>query len=220
MVGGSRKEELDALRVEVNSFLNSVERYNSNNLPKFERYVQLQVSENSYDLEANLAILKLYQFFPNLYKSEVVSWILLKALTNLPHTDFGLCRCLLGPGQLEDMHILRIAYLANLLELCQFKKFWQEKTQDANLISQISGFDDSVRKLVCHVVNITYQTVDKSALKELLGGISDAELRSWIAKNGWKEEPNNMVYISNQEEHVKTKNITEKITFDTVSVVM
>lgn len=50
--------------------------------------------------------------------------------------------------------------------------------------------------------------------------LADAELRSWIAKNGWKEEPNNMVYISNQEEHVKTKNITEKITFDTVSVVM
>nr|QBH73280.1 eukaryotic translation initiation factor 3 subunit K [Isotomurus palustris] len=220
MVGGSRKEELDALRVEVNGFLNSVERYNSNNLPKFERYVQLQVSENSYDLEANLAILKLYQFFPNLYKPEVVSWILLKALTNLPHTDFVLCRCLLGPGQLEDMHILRIAYLANLLELCQFKKFWQEKSQDANLISQISGFDDSVRKFICHVVNITYQTVDKTALKELLGGITDADLRSWIAKNSWKEEPNNMVFISNQEEHVKTKNITEKITFDTVSVVM
>lgn len=50
--------------------------------------------------------------------------------------------------------------------------------------------------------------------------ILDAELKSWIAKNGWKEEPNNMVYISNQEEHVKTKNITEKITFETVSVVM
>lgn len=48
----------------------------------------------------------------------------------------------------------------------------------------------------------------------------DADLRSWVAKNGWKEEPNNMVFISNQEEHVKTKNITEKVTFDTVSVVM
>jgi len=85
-------------------------RYNSNNLPKFERYVQLQVSENSYDLEANLAILKLYQFFPNLYKPEVVSWILLKALTNLPHTDFVLCRCLLGPGQVARSFLIVIFY--------------------------------------------------------------------------------------------------------------
>jgi translation initiation factor 3 subunit K len=76
--------------------------------------------------------------------------------------------------------ILRIAYLANLLELCQFKKFWQEKSQDANLISQISGFDDSVRKFVCHVVNITYQTVDKTALKELLGGITGMSLPCFV----------------------------------------
>jgi len=220
MVGGTRREDLEALKAEINSFLTSVERYNSNNLPKFERYVQLQISENAYDLEANLAILKLYQFFPNLYKPEIVCWILLKSLTNLPNTDFVLCRCLLGPGQLDDLNIARIAYLANLLELCQFKRFWQEKSQDSSLISQIAGFDDSVRKFVCHVVNITYQTVDKTVLKELLGGITDADLRSWIAKNGWKEEPNNMVFIANQEEHVKTKNITETISFDTVSVVM
>jgi translation initiation factor 3 subunit K len=220
MVGGSRREEVDALRTEVTMFLSTVERYNSNNLPKFERYVQLQVSENLYDLEANLAILKLYQFFPNLYKPDILYWILLKAISNLPHTDFVLCRCLLGPVQLEDSNVMRINYLANLLEHCQFKKFWMEKAQDANLISQISGFDDAIRKFVCHVVNITYQSVDKAVLKEILGNITDADLKSWVAKNGWKEEPNNMVYISNQEEHVKTKNITEKITFETVSVVM
>lgn len=74
--------------------------------------------------------------------------------------------------QLEDLNIARIAYLANLLELCHFKRFWQEKAQDANLISQITGFDDAVRKFVCHVVNITYQSMDKTVLKELLGGIT------------------------------------------------
>lgn len=67
---------------------------------------------------------------------------------------------------------MRINYLANLLEHCQFKKFWSEKAQDANLISQISGFDDAIRKFVCHVVNITYQSVDKAVLKEILGNIT------------------------------------------------
>jgi translation initiation factor 3 subunit K len=219
MVGG-RREEIEELRAEINTFLNTVERYNSSNLPKFQRYVELQVTDNFYDLEANLAVLKLYQFFPHLYQPEIVNMILLKALTNLPHTDFVLCRCLLGPSQMEDLSILRIAYLANLLELCQFKKFWQERAQDQLLISHITGFDDSIRKFICHVVNITYQTIDRGVLKELLGGVPDAELRSWIAKNGWKEEPSGMVFIQSQEDLVKTKNITEKITFDTVSVVM
>jgi translation initiation factor 3 subunit K len=217
MAGGN--EEAESLRAEVNQWLSTVERYNANNLPAFERYVELQVSENLYDLEANLAILKLYQFFPQLYKAEIACWILLKAIANLPHTDFVLCKCLLGPGQLDDLNIVRITYLANLLELCQFKSFWQEKTKDQNLISQIAGFDDSIRKFVCHVVNITYQSIDKAILKDLLGNITDAELKSWMAKNGWKED-HGTIYIANQEDIIKTKNITEKITFDTVSVVM
>jgi len=216
MVGG--REEVEKLRDQITEFLSTVERYNSNNLPTFQRYVELQVSENFYDLEANLAVLKLYQFFPNLYSQEIASWILLKALNNLPNTDFVLCRCLLGPSQLEDAVIVRITYLANLLELCQFKKFWEEKIHDQVMISHIIGFDDCIRKFVCHVVNITYQTVDKAVLKELLGNITDAELRSWIAKNRWKEEPNGMIFISNQEDNIKTKNISEKITFETVSV--
>jgi len=73
---------------------------------------------------------------------------------------------------MEDLSVRRIAYLANLLEICQFKRFWIEKFEDDSLISQISGFDDSIRKFVCHVVNITYQSIDKSILKELLGNVS------------------------------------------------
>jgi len=120
MVGSSRRDEAEELKIQVNEWLSTVERYNANNLPTFERYVELQVSENLYDLESNLGILKLYQFFPQLYKPEVVCWILLKAITNLPHTDFVLCRCLLGVGQAEDFNVMRITYLANLLEQCQF----------------------------------------------------------------------------------------------------
>jgi len=212
--------EIEDLRDEIYGYLDSIERYNSSNLPKFQRYVELQVAENFYDKEANLAILKLYQFFPNLYDPEIVCWILLKAITNLPHSDFVLCRCLLGAAQLEDLHIRRIVYLANLLEVCQFKKFWEEKKGDEQLLSQIVGFDDSIKKFISHVVHITYQTIEASALKELFGGIPDAELKSWIAKNGWKEDQNGMVFILNQEDLIKTKNITEKITFDTLTFVV
>lgn len=37
----------------------SVHRYNPENLPTLERYVETQAKENAYDLEANLAVLKL-----------------------------------------------------------------------------------------------------------------------------------------------------------------
>lgn len=74
-------------------------RYNPENLPTLERYVELQSIENTYDLEANLAVLKLYQFNPATFNMHITCQILLKALTNLPHTDFILCKCLLTSKQ-------------------------------------------------------------------------------------------------------------------------
>ena len=71
-------------------------RYNPENRETLELYVELQARDNEYDLEANLAVLKLYQFNPEFYKTQVTALILLKALTNLPHTDFVLCKCLLA----------------------------------------------------------------------------------------------------------------------------
>ena len=42
----------------------------------------------------------------------------------------------------------------------------------------------------------------------------------WMNKFGWKEVENNLVLVANQEETVKTKNITEKIDFDSVAGIM
>lgn len=36
-----------------------------------------------------------YQFNPAYFQTQVTSQILLKALTNLPHTDFTLCKCMI-----------------------------------------------------------------------------------------------------------------------------
>ncbi len=69
--------------------------YNPNNLQILEKYICDQSRDNSYDLEANLAVLKLYQFNPQMTEKSIVVKILLKALTSLPNTDFVLCKCLI-----------------------------------------------------------------------------------------------------------------------------
>jgi hypothetical protein len=43
-------------------------RYNPENIKTLEHYVELQAREKGYDLEANLALLKLYQFNPTFYR--------------------------------------------------------------------------------------------------------------------------------------------------------
>nr|XP_019959509.1 PREDICTED: eukaryotic translation initiation factor 3 subunit K-like isoform X1 [Paralichthys olivaceus] len=115
----------EQMRVNVGELLRGIDRYNPENLATLERYVETQAKENTYDLEANLAVLKLYQFNPAYFQTQVTSQILLKALTNLPHTDFTLCKCMIDQThQQEERPIRQILYLGNLLETCHFQSFW------------------------------------------------------------------------------------------------
>ena len=43
---------------------------------------------------------------------------------------------------------------------------------------------------------------------------------AWMNKYGWKEVEDDYIFVANQEETVKTKNITEKIEFDSVAGIM
>lgn len=184
-----------------------------------ENYVEQQAKENTYDLEANLAVLKLYQFNPHLMDLDITHLILLKALTNLPHTDFVLCKCLLLPAQMNDDTVRDIIYLAHILEQCDFALFWSRVESNAEMFRKIVGFYDSIRKFVCHVVGITFQTIEKQYLVRLLGDVSPQTMSSWVRKNGWKEQ-GDLIFITAQEDNIKTKNITEKIDFDNLAPLM
>lgn len=150
---------------------------------------------------------------------EITYKILLKALTNLPHTDFVLCKCLLLPSQTKDNTVRDIIFLADILEKCDFELFWASIGTRMSLFSEITGFLDSIRKFVCHVVGITFQTIRKDYLARLLGNIEDNVLRLWVKKYGWKEQ-DNLIYIASQDENIKTKNITEKIDFENLAPLM
>ncbi|XP_070181348.1 eukaryotic translation initiation factor 3 subunit K-like isoform X2 [Littorina saxatilis] len=194
--------------------------YNPENLPTLERYVQMQAAENTYDIEANLAVLKLYQFNPGYFQTEIASLILLKALTNLPHTDFILCKCLIDTNRLNELPVSKILELSELLETCDFERFWAETRDDPDLISSIVGFEDSIRKFICHVVAATFQSIEMEKLQQVLGHVTPMVAAQWVNKYGWTTQSNGMIFVSNQEESIKTKNITEKITFDSVAAIM
>jgi len=213
---------VEEMKRDVSVLLKGIDRYNPENLSKLELYVQMQCQENVYDLEANLAVLKLYQFNPMFFQMPVASQILLKALTNLPHTDFTLCKCLIDVSRFQDETdpLSRIMILADMLETCQFQLFWEHLIDISDLTAIITGFEDSVRKFICYVIGITYQIIKKTTLKELLGNLTEAQTNTWVAKNGWKDQGDGFVYIANQEDSIKTKNITEKITFEGVGAIM
>ena len=165
----------DSLKSNLATSLNGIERYNPNNIPKLERFVDVQVDDNVYDLEINLTLLKLYQLNPpgapgGSNCTQYVCKVLLKSLQNLPHSDFLLCKSLLSLEILEDPMVKTIQQMANLLEECDFKTFWEKsKTEFSKLTKAIAGFEDSMRLFVCHVVKTTYQRIPVERLSEILG---------------------------------------------------
>ncbi|NXC45735.1 EIF3K factor, partial [Penelope pileata] len=77
----------------------------------------------------------------------------------------------LTPPQQEERPIRQILYLGELLETCHFQSFWQALDENMELLDGIAGFEDSVRKFICHVVGITYQHIDRWLLAEMLGDL-------------------------------------------------
>ena len=73
-----------------------------------------QCDHGSYDFEANLALLKLYQFRPSCSKTDIAVRLLLKSLMQLPATDFVILRCVL-PQSLVILSIVFILQLSSLL---------------------------------------------------------------------------------------------------------
>lgn len=85
----------DALTTESCAALLLKQRYNPDILPQLEAYVAAQCAQSTYDLDCNLAVLKLYQFHPDTTNVAVVSKILLKAMMSLPSTDYITCTYLI-----------------------------------------------------------------------------------------------------------------------------
>ncbi|OBS73664.1 hypothetical protein A6R68_15798 [Neotoma lepida] len=53
-----------------------------------------------------------------------------------------------------------------------------------DLLEGITGFEDSVRKFICHVVGVTYQHIHRWLLAEMLGDLTDNQLKVWMSKYG------------------------------------
>ena len=119
-----------------------------------------------------------------------------------------------------NVQITNILYLADLLEMCQFKVFWEQIHSKSDLIKSVTGFEDSIRRFVCHVISITYQTIEEKVVGELLGLVQENAVQFWMEQYGWKAADGDFVTVSNQEEIIKTRNITENIDIESVASIM
>ncbi|KAJ7919138.1 armadillo-type protein [Mycena leptocephala] len=183
----------------IEDLVSGVDRYNPSNVSILEDYLYHQIRSQEYDCLANLAILKLYQFNPDLYNPDVVINILIKALTASPLPDFNLCISLLDERPIN----------ASLDEPDPFQPYSDElESLRDNYTVECVGFEDAVREVAIRAVKATFTQISADRLASYLD-LNGSDLADFVQKKGWKMETN--IEATVVQENIKLAQLTKVI---------
>ncbi|KAI9311722.1 armadillo-type protein [Dichotomocladium elegans] len=204
----------------IQTMIDGVERYNPENAEVLEDYLAAQCKNGEYDLMANLALLKLYQFNPKLTKKSVIVNVLGKALTAIPNPDFNLCMYLLA-DHVDDAHVQSMIQLQQLLEQARYVEFWkvfnEQKYRD--LVKDIAGLDGAIRAVIAKVVTMSYQTIAAPVLQGYIG-LAGTAFDAFCKEHQWTLE-NGVVSIPiNKDNEAKTVVVRENIKFEQLTKII
>ncbi|KAI8827458.1 armadillo-type protein [Chytriomyces cf. hyalinus JEL632] len=230
---------------EINAIVESVGRYDSNNLLTLEAYVLSQLSANSPDPSANLAVLKLYQFNPALTNIATVTAILSLALASLPDPHFNLAISLIAADVSSNKYVADLIRIQALLESCRFTQFWaaydagiKVPTYDAkikaggapvSISQQFPAFATQIRKYITSTLGYTYQQISLAQFKAYVH-LDKKELTAWISQSGcsvnsddatlvdFPSTPENIPKPALVKENIKFEQLTKIIGVSRISV--
>ncbi|WRT67722.1 eukaryotic translation initiation factor 3 subunit K [Kwoniella shivajii] len=215
----------------IHELIHGVDRYNPTNLPFMEEYLLSEIKEGQYDLFANLAILKLYQFNPQHSNPDIIIHILIKNLSATVHgpdynLSLGLLRepsAILHDIESDDESLITIVpFLTNLHELirtCQFTNFWKELNGDseaANIIksrflpSHAHPIDDLRFQFSLSIASC-FSSITLTQLGRWLDLSSSSEISSWCEKVGWTVQGDKAVVPKNGDNDVKAGVVKENV---------
>ncbi|KAG5463050.1 MAG: armadillo-type protein, partial [Olpidium bornovanus] len=201
----------------IEQLIEGVDRYNPDNCELLENYLQHQCASREHDLMANLAILKLYQFNPELINITVISNILAKALTAIPQPDFGTCLFMLNDTLMAEEPIGKLVAMRDLLETARYRDFWKFLSSDgvaAKAVAEVTGFENAIRE--ARAVSMTCQSIRRRRLEEYIN-LSGAGFDTFLSEQGWKLEGDLVQIPINKDNEAKTTVLSENIKFERYS---
>eukprot|EP01045_Picozoa_sp_COSAG04_P019185 COSAG04_NODE_1840_length_5436_cov_2.534195_3_plen_255_part_00 len=180
-----------------------------------------QIQNSAYDFDANLAILKLYQFYPQTTNMEVVAKILAKALM-ATGTDFLLCTYLISEQIKVDTVVEALYNLSGLLEQAEFKKFWETYPSCAAspLLAAIPDFEEKIGDFIIALLTRSHQSLDKSVVATLLNKTL-GECEQLVTAKGWKNDEHVVYFPLDDANQAKLANTSgDKIEFSQLKTVI
>lgn len=180
-----------------------------------------------------------YQFNPPLTKDEVITNILVKALTVFPSPDFSLALHLLPPHILTPVSassalpaagdaplseaVQKLNILNNLLGQASYSAFWSTLDSDdlyADLIADVSGFEDLVRTRIALTISQTVREIERSVLESWLGLQGEAFEKFVRGHCGWETEGSLVKVPLNKENEAKGTIVRENVKIEQFSRVV
>ncbi|KAI1339752.1 eukaryotic translation initiation factor 3 subunit K [Xylariaceae sp. FL0016] len=215
---------------EISSIINGLERYNPEAVGNLEDYLRHQCENRYTDSNANRTLLKLYQLNPDRVKDEVITNILVKALTCFPSPQFSLAMHLIPPHILAPNSraelpeaIAKLRELNNQLQGAQYARFWGTLDSDdlyADLTTDIEGFEELIRIRIATLVSHAYREVEMGVLEQWLGMDGSAALSFITDTAGWKVEDGMVKIPKNPENEAKKSEVREDVNVEMFSRVV
>lgn len=222
---------------DINTLLEGLERYDVSHLATFQNYVATQCKDGTFDIEANLALLKLYQFNIDIQRDDdTVLNILVKGLVRFWSSDFMLAFHLLPPyvGEVvklkndedgfldqfsENAH--KLLELYKLLDGSKYSEFWTLFESDdayADLVADVVDFKDAIRKSIAQTIQISARAISVKVLEDWVN-LTGSDFETWITKElgfGWEiDTKSGIVTIpANKENESKPVVSSETLHFD------
>lgn len=178
--------------------LEGADKYSPDRLPDLQRHVAAQVANGAYDRDANLALLRLYNFEPELVHVQTVANVLIMALMQLPEADFTMLLHLIPENIQAEPLIGAIISLDRHLEGFRFSQFWSEADRLREILNPVTGFYEAARRYILQSVSSTFQTLPKATLAQSIksdGTSLDNLIADKIAGDGWNIGEDNVIHF-------------------------
>lgn len=168
-----------------------------------------------------------YQLNPDRIKDEVITNILVKAMTQFPSPQFDLSLHLLSPSQSNPgpnssseltEAVSKLRALNAQLEGAEYARFWATLDSDdlyADLTTDIAGFEDMIRVRIAQLVGQSYREIQFAVLESWLG-LNNAEATTQFITEtcGWKVEGDLVQIPKNAENEARKAEIREDVNVD------
>lgn len=184
--------------------------YEASTCTALENHLQTQLTNRTYDFNANKALLKYYHLSPDSIKLDHVCHLLILSIMRLPASDFHALIYLLPPKCMGHSRVETLQNCHKLLEQGKFADFWDVYVSiPAAQFAPVSGFVDFIRLFIVGTLRNSFKKMPKNLFAQQLG-LNDSTIEPFCQGNKFVEkvDGDNVVFTECEDNKPRVASVT------------